>query len=132
MQKSVMRRLAGVWVRDPSTEMHSTGGDEAVRAPQRPTPASLWRGPARRRAPSCAGARCLSPSTPSIYIYQVVVEAVEMQSGVATTVAMPLALALQAPAAFAGSVIDATTVATVAASPFPQPGKMAAETFVHV
>ena len=51
MQKSVMRRLAGVWVRDPSTEMHSTGGDEAVRAPQRPTPASLWRGPARRRAP---------------------------------------------------------------------------------
>ena len=68
----------------------------------------------------------------NLSIYQVVVEAVEMQSGVATTVAMPLALALQAPAAFAGSVIDATTVATVAASPFPQPGKMAAETFVHV
>ena len=71
----------------------------------------------------------------NLSIYQVVVEAVEMQSGVATTVAMPLALALQAPAAFAGSgsVIDATTVeATVAASPFPQPEKMAAETFVHV
>ena len=68
----------------------------------------------------------------NLSIYQVVVEAVEMQSGVATTVAMPLALALQAPAAFAGSVIDTTTVATVAASPFPQPGKMAAETFVHV
>ena len=73
----------------------------------------------------------------NLSIYQVVVEAVEMQSGVATTVAMPLALPLQAPAAFAGSgsgsVIDATTVeATVAASPFPQPEKMAAETFVHV
>ena len=78
---------------------------------------------------------CLSIYLTHLSIYQVVVEAVEMQSGVATTVAMPLALPLQAPAAFAGSgsVIDATTVeATVAASPFPQPEKMAAETFVHV
>jgi hypothetical protein len=113
MQKSVMRRLAGVWVRDPSVvDMHSTGGGDAVRAPRRPTRESL----ARPSAPPCA-------------------EAVEMQSGAVTTVAMPLALPLQAPAAFAGSggsVIDATTVATVAASTFPQPEKMAAETFVHV
>jgi len=89
MQKSVMRRLAGVWVRDSSLEMHSTGT-------------------------------------------AVVVEAVEMQSGVATTVPLPL----QAPAAFAGgggSVIAATTVEpTVAAALFPPPGKVAAETFVHV
>ena len=63
---------------------------------------------------------------------QVVVEAVEMQSGVATTVPLPL----QAPAAFAGgggSVIAATAVEpTVAAALFPPPGKVAAEIFVHV
>lgn len=66
----------------------------------------------------------------------VVVEAVEMQAGVATTMAMPLALPLQAPTALAGSgsVIDATTVeATVAASPsLPLPQKMAAPTVGYV
>ena len=137
MQKSVMRRLAGVWVRDPSVvDMHSTGGGDAVRAPRRPTRESL----ARPSAPPCAVMRRWSMSISLISlthlsICQVVVEAVEMQSGAVTTVAMPLALPLQAPAAFAGSggsVIDATTVATVAASTFPQPEKMAAETFVHV
>ena len=50
MQKSVMRRLAGVWVRDPSAEMHSTGGGDAVRAPRRPTRETL----ARPSAPPCA------------------------------------------------------------------------------
>ena len=55
MQKSVMRRLAGVWVRDSSLEMHSTG--TAVRVPRRPTCDSLAWPSARRRAPPCAGGR---------------------------------------------------------------------------
>ena len=42
---------------------------------------------------------CLSIYLTHLSIYQVVVEAVEMQAGVATTVAMPLALPLQAPTA---------------------------------
>ena len=58
MQKSVMRRLAGVWVRDPSAEMHSTGGGDAVRAPRRPTRESL----ARPSAPPCAVMRRWSMS----------------------------------------------------------------------
>jgi len=62
---------------------------------------------------------------------QVVVEAVEMQSGVATTVP------LQAPTAFpcgavGGSIVAATTVAATVASVAPQMEKVAAETRVQV
>ena len=125
MQKSLMRRLAGVWVRDTSVEMHCAGGAaDAVRAPQRGILARLS-GPAEC-ATVCRHA-------------QVVVEAVEMQSGFATAVSLPL----QAPAAFAGSggsIIAATTVqATVATHPpwhvsesIPQPGIAGAEAFVQV